>query len=308
MADMAMMKVTVLGAAVLAAALTVGCAPAGGEGADRTPPSLPPAAGPRGHAPPVDSAAAPTEFRYLIRLQTVTVEVPLGTISQSEQLWSYLNEEPVNLSHTETLRSNGLRVGVAEKRAWPDVVRVLEEITGQPVAEQLIWVVPGEPVQIVLKPHQDAQTIFTRHPDRTLSGADFPPGDNLLSLLCTLNDRHDTVVLTAVPQLRSARLRPRYVKRNGIYTLVNASQMHTFDALTFRVRAASGDLIVLGPGMNADAPDSVGKHFLLRNKEGVPYETALVLIPTVEKMALREVVEAHTLPDAPPLPEPPRQP
>ena len=55
----------------------------------------------------------------------------------------------------------------------------LNRMTGREVKETATMALPSQPFQIMLKQVQPIQTIFTFYRDRTLSGLDYPPGDNL---------------------------------------------------------------------------------------------------------------------------------
>ena len=45
--------------------------------------------------------------------------------------------------------------------------------------------------------------------------------------------------------------------------------------------------LVIGPGANARNPTSVGYHFLVKKRQGMEFETLLVLVPEVFAAPLR---------------------
>ena len=62
---------------------------------------------------------APTEQArrvLLIRLRLITLQLPLGASTDSEQIWSYLNEERVGAAAVWPLAYNGLRAGTGSER------------------------------------------------------------------------------------------------------------------------------------------------------------------------------------------------
>ena len=251
-------------------------------------PNSPFARAPRLPAAPTTAPAAnpPLMQAPVVRLRLITVEVPVGTASDSEELWSYLNEEPGTLSRSVDLSANGLRVGLAPRRAWDDVARLVRGMTGTKNTERKLLTLPGEAHSITLKKARPAQTIFTFHEDQTLSGADYPPGDNLLTVLCMLDeDDSERIIVTAQPQIRSTRLRSEAVRQSGKPAVVSKPVLFPFRALTFRMPVRSGDLIVVGPSPAAMRADSVGHHFLITAKEGIEFETLLILIPAVQRRA-----------------------
>ena len=90
-------------------------------------------------------------------------------------------------------------------------------MTGRKLHESAVIAIPGRPVSIVLKRGLPQQTMFLFRPDRTLSGLDYPPGDNLLTIACTLDeDDQSKVLITGLPQVRTTYHRPQFVDRTGV--------------------------------------------------------------------------------------------
>jgi len=246
--------------------------------------------------PPSPDGPVPSHVP-LVRLRLINIQVPVGTASDSEELWSYLNEEPVNLSRSVSLGGNGLRIGLAPRRAWPDLAKILRRMTGRKTDESFLWALPGKPLSIVLKQGQPIQTMFTYYKDRTLSMADYPPGDNVLAVLCAINpDDRDQIVVTAQPQIRATRRVPAYTKKGGAVTFTMNTVYFPFRPMTVHLRIRSGDLIVIGPAPAALWADSVGHHFLITDKKGMPFETVLILIPKVEQARVRAAPPGQTVP------------
>lgn len=223
----------------------------------------------------------------VVRLRVVAIQVPLGKSSDSEELWSYLDEEPVNLGGNVHLGQNGFRVGVAPREAWPQVARVLRRLTGQKVGEHFHWMVPGRPTSIVLQRDCPVQTIFTFFQDGSLSGEDFPAGENVLGVQCNLNPHdREKVLLTALPQVRT-RPRMRYMPTGKSVQLVNQAVPMPLTPLTFQVNLDVGDLLVVGPGPAALNETSAGHHFLTQTSDGMPVERVVVLVPTIRRVRVR---------------------
>jgi hypothetical protein len=224
------------------------------------------------------------EERYLllVRMRMFTIEVPVGTVSGSEDLWSYLDEEPIDSVRLSTLARNGFRIGRGRRDTWPDVAAILSRLTGRPLKATTLHTKPGSVVPIVLKQDQPEQTIFTFFDDRTLSGADYPAGDNLLSVYCTVNyDQPTELIVTGMPQLRSSYRKPKVIRDAGPLRLVRKPVHYTFQPLLWQIPVNSRDFIMIGPGTQSRRPNSVGRHFLNRTKGGMEFETVLVLLPEV---------------------------
>jgi len=220
------------------------------------------------------------DYALLVQMRLGTIEVPVGIASGSEEIWSYLDEEAIEPVHAANLGRNGLRVGLGRKDNWADMAKIFERMTGRTVAMKDMLLMPGNPAPLTLKRAQPVQTIFIFYDDRTLSGADFVPGDNLFVITCTVNeDDVSTVFLTGVPQVRTSARRPRVVNESGRFTMVAKPDVFPLTPLTFRVPVVQGDFVVIGPGSAATRSVTAGHHFLVKKKEGVEFETVLVLFP-----------------------------
>ena len=236
----------------------------------------------RENADPNGEGAKPRRFRLIVTVELTTVEVPVGTASGSEEVWSYLDEEPIRVLRSANLGRNGLRVGLGLKGSRPDLARVLKRMTGRSPKRQMAAAGPGDPLPIVLKERQDTRTIFTFHDDRTLSGRDYPGGDYLLAVVCTLDeDDSSRILLTAMPQIRTTKRHAGFQIGEKGPTMVIRPQVFDFTPLTFQLDVPAEGYLVIGPGVNARNPMSVGHHFLIRKKEGMEFETLLVLSPKV---------------------------
>lgn len=221
----------------------------------------------------------PMVTRYFIRVQLGTVEVPIGQASGSQELWDLLDEEPVSLK-AAALGLNGLRIGLCRQDAWEDLQAVIEKMTGNLYRSLNLQITTQKPMPIVVKSNQPVQTMFMYRDDKTLNGRDFPPGDNLFTLSCSLNpkDEDDTIFLTAVPQVRTTKRYAQWVETvPGVPQLMDRPMVLPIEELLVQVPIQSGDILLVGPGVNARRTSSVGHHFLTVTRDGVPHETLLIL-------------------------------
>lgn len=221
-------------------------------------------------------------YIMLIRFRLISVEVPAGSVSGSEELWSYLDEEKIGLERSSLLGRNGLRLGLAKANQWPDVQKILARLTGRTLQETSGVSLPGQPYPLVLKQTQPIQTIFVSNQDRTLTGCDYPEGDNALALSCTLNqDDPRNIMITGVPQIRTTQRHMQVTNELGQVAMAYKPLIYSFSPLTFGMAMNSKDVLVIGPGSLSRQPYSLGRHFLVRQRDGVELETVLVLIPEV---------------------------
>ncbi|MEN6664549.1 MAG: hypothetical protein ABFD85_11210 [Phycisphaerae bacterium] len=302
-------------ACILAVSLCCGCQPQAGDSQiDPSPPGRKNPAPPTATQPvgmtakigdtvqPVievtpGTAPDPRTHVLILRLQVITIEAPVGTVSGSEEIWSYVDEEPLGPARAAALGRNGLRVGLGRRDTWPDLARILKGLTAKGYTDRLMHCLPGKSVEVPLKDHDGEVTIFTSQADRTLSGSDYPPGQDLLSLLGTINeDQPWNVLITALPQIRAAQGRQHLVTRDGRVVFETRQEMFDFPALRFQLSVRAKDFLIVGPNAQSGNSSSPGHHFLVRDKDGSKFETVLVIIPEVLATAKPAEPPAQFLP------------
>jgi len=218
----------------------------------------------------------------LVSIRLVTIEVPSGIVSRSEDLWSYLDEEPIGAETLAVLGRNGLRMGIGRADTWPDVAKLLTRMTGQALQRSDVLIRPGAPLPITLKEDQPVQTIWVSRRDLTLRGRDFPPGDNLITVAFTIDlDDPSRMVVTGQPQLRTTQRYSTYRRGPGGFVHSWEPSVLALAQLTFRAPMRTKDFLVIGPGAESGRSTSTGRHFLVRKKKGMDFETVLVLVPHV---------------------------
>ena len=219
-------------------------------------------------------------FLMVVRISMVTVQIPVGSVSSSEQLWSYLDEEPIDARVGKALSVNGIRVGLGRKEAWKDVCDILQQFTGQPLSRTSLLSRPGTPMPVVFKPDQKEQTIFTFRRDESMFGQDYPPGDNVIMMMATMNyDDPSVIQMTAAPAIRASKRSNRYVVEPGGYTMKSESVYYHLGDLGFRFKVPRGGFILIGPSQEAQRPTSPGYHFLMHQRNGVEFETVVIISP-----------------------------
>ncbi len=229
-----------------------------------------------------DSRFDPTTHMLLVRIKSVQIEMPVGTASESEEIWSYLDEEPVGAVRGAALGRNGLRVGTGHQDSWPDLAKVLKQMTGRSFRHGVKLRKPAIPAVFELNERDRVATIFTSHANRSLSGADYPAGRDLLSILCTIDeDEPSTVLVTASLQIESARRRPKFSAPSGGVMLKVQPTIYNFPELTFQLSVPTKDFLVIGPSAGARRSTSIGHHFLVLERAGAKFERVIVLTPEV---------------------------
>ncbi|MFA6133424.1 MAG: hypothetical protein WC869_05350 [Phycisphaerae bacterium] len=233
----------------------------------------------------VTSVPTPTEFTSyskIVQVRVAIIELPLGTASGSEELWSYLDEEATAAVRTAGLGRNGFRVGVGRAADMNDLTKVFKRLTGRDVAFSVVTALPGQVTPVPVKRQEPEHTIFTFYGDRTVSGADYPPGDYMLNIACSINeDDPSRVVLTVMPNIRSTAMETRFASEDGQMGIRTTRETFNFEPVQFQVILPVKDLVIVGPGGEAQRSDSIAHHFLLKQRDGITFESVIVMIPEV---------------------------
>ena len=268
--------------AVLASFLTLLAAVGGCPSEPKSPLGLIPLSDRRPADPNGDGSDGRLRMILLVQLHMSTIEAPVGMVSSSEEIWSYLDEERVKSVRSAGLSRNGLRVGLGKHDSWTDVARILQRLTGRTVVSFKTAAAPHVPVPIRFGGNRPGETIYTSYDDRTFSLRTYPPGNNVLNITCTLDpDDPSTIVITGVPQIHTVRRKTKVIMTAGGKMPVERPIVLSFHALTFQLSMASKDFLVIGPSAAARDTLSLGHRFLVKNKKGLEFETLLVIMPEV---------------------------
>jgi len=234
-------------------------------------------------SPVIGAESRPSDrYALLVRLMIHPVQVPFGTVSRSERLWRYVDEEIGDVATLSALQRNGFRVGRAKLDGWPPVRKLLGEMAGKTLETGTHVGPPGQVVPVELKEHLDDQRIFIFSGTGQLRGYDFPPGDNVLNFICHLNAEDPSeVLLQMAPVVRSTRKVSRLVKTPVGYVRRSRSVSVPLEALELNVRVPQGQYVIIGPGAISRRATSPGNRFLVGVADGLRYETLLVVIPQV---------------------------
>ncbi len=234
-----------------------------------------------------DTPADDGQTLYMVHLRVGTIEVPTGMASGSERLWSYLDEEPMAM-YSAVLGLNGFRIGVGRARSWDSFAAELQRMTARSFRTRAIQLFSNQPGAVAIKEGQPIQTIFTYFDDQTLTGADYPPGDNIITFAATVDRTNpDDVLLTALPQIRTKRKQSEFVVEDGVPSLATRPILMPFRPLTVQLRIPKDHFVVIGPGIMSRRPTSVAHHFLTFHRKGMEYETLLILHPQVVPLTYR---------------------
>ena len=264
-------------ALLAAAAFLGGCKPqAGNPQPEKLPPLLE-----QGRSilanPATEPADAPRGLTY-VELTLAEIEAPAGAISGDPKIWSYLGEAGPKPLGEADLAANGIRIGITNGAKWEELASALEKATGRPVTRQLIRAEMAKPIPVVIRPGQPQRTVFLTYRDGTSNGTDYQAGDYIMALsFIAPAGQTDRSMLTAAPQIRSARRKPVIEQSGGRYMLTERPEVQTIYPLAFQMQIPAGAVLVIGPSPQAASQSSLGGAFFITQREGVSYERLFLI-------------------------------
>jgi hypothetical protein len=213
-------------------------------------------------------------------LRLAVIDLPLGAASEGEEVWARLREDTIDPERSRIMKANGLRAGVAKARNLVDLIGALEGLTGREILYGTIPAVSDNPRTVTLRMDEPPRTFFMITREGSIRGADYPGGEYMLAVACRLyKDDPSRVLLTAMPQIRSATPDTRIVRTGGRLTFQPYRQVLGLDEAAVTLTMAVGDILVIGPSREARRPSSIGHAFLVGDREGIPFENVLLVIP-----------------------------
>lgn len=218
----------------------------------------------------------------IVCVRVAVVDLPGGAASEAEDIWARVQAAPLAEDRINLLHANGLRIGVSEARHLLNLAGVLEALAGK---ELLYAVMPGvtdPPSTLTLRADLPPRTVFAVGRDGLARGTDYPGGDYALGIGCRLDVSDPSrVQLTIVPQIHSGEKMRELVRSAGHLTFRNRQEVTSFSEASVRVTLPVGDALVVGPSRQAGRTSSIGHCFLAGDRDGIPFETMILLIPEV---------------------------
>ena len=228
----------------------------------------------------------PPRYIYGVKIVIWTLRAPVGQLSKNKNLWSYLDEEQTALQ-SNVLGLNGFRVGVGGKDNLKDVEKILRGMMARKYSESVLQSFNDKPGTIVLGRNIPAQTIFLYSENQTLSGNDYPPGDNLIKISATANSDHrNRSLLTITPEIRSIKTKLQVIREHSTARIEEQPVLFPFKSMRFQLKMTDGEFMIIGPGTESRRPTSLGHHFFINTENNIEYEQLLVLRPEVVRIEI----------------------
>lgn len=236
---------------------------------------------------------APTS-RIGARMDVWAVSIPRGAVSANEAFWKRVDELAVSPDRYERLFVNGFRVGVGQADQW-EYFRDL--LSRYPARHQLNAVTAFDEttVEVPVRRGVDTQTLGFFGPDG-LELRTFDRSDNVISLAFVPAPRRaDAARVALTPIVRSLRGRLEVTQAGGpegdpSLRTVRPERLYN---LSLAVEVPFGQFLVVSPSTDTARETSIGRNFLLLDRDAEQNELVLIIVPT--RVELREEPPANAV-------------
>jgi len=227
------------------------------------------------------ATARPIALRSIDFL-VLRVQATRGVFSESGKIWNALDEEVIPADTRAILRKNGLRIGLGEQSAWPQIKALLDAEKVK-VFQNHRPVQNGLPLIIEVDPRPRDQTLFLFRPDGSMPGATFPQSTNVLRIeyWIPVTDA-EAVMLELMPEIRQQRFQPRPSPGpSGWVQPPSYQPSRPLRELAARVRVGPDAFLALGPSRAAHQHHLAGSLLLCEEIDGRPFESMYFITPKV---------------------------
>ena len=237
----------------------------------------PPGAAPDQHPPQAEGAPEIVVIR--MRFDVLRIDLPVDRITHSLKIWNHIDESVGDPALTALLARNGLRLGVAERDAWPAMRTLFEENGGRSTRAERV-VQPGLGLTIPLGQVENGDTYFLHCRGGRLQGGTFRAGSKSFQVEYALDEQDPArVFLRVTPQYREKRSKTKLVEQGGEILSVRDHEGVVFDELTATATVEPGQFLVIGSSAEAEKGFLLGSWWLTSRLNMQEYETVLCITP-----------------------------
>jgi hypothetical protein len=213
-----------------------------------------------------------------LRMDVWAISVPRGAVSANESFWKRVDENAVSPQRYELLFVNGFRVGVGRADQW-EYFRDL--LSRHPARHQLnaVMVYEETNVEVPVRRGVEVQTLGF-FGESGLELKTFDKSDNLLALsFLPAPRRPDAARVAMTPIVRSLRDRLQTAEVDGETRLRTVAPERLYD-LSLAVEVPFGQFLVVSPSTDTARQTSIGRNFLLFDKDAEQNELVLLIVPS----------------------------
>lgn len=246
-------------------------------------PAAPAPVAPPPPAPP--AVAAP----LLADLSLYQFMVPAGSISQSDDFWSKIDQTTLDEDTFHMLEENGLRVGQGQVDDWPFLKKIFDAAGA--ISTHSHFITPGATDQdITVSAELPEQTLFV-YDQHGLGGMVYDQCQNLF----VLTYQPSTAVPHAVrlelcPVVRATRRHYHYTVLNDADVIKFSSDEHLYD-LNLQIDLPEGKFLIVAPSRQSIRPMTIGHQFLTRDGKAGRWERILIFVANPSPKAVPAVTQ-----------------
>ena len=219
----------------------------------------------------------------VVQLDIYKLEVPYGAISRSEEFWTHIDEQQVDVGTYDLLRKNGWRLGTAPHSEWGYFKDIIDAYpaSAKPFSLAAGAGAAGANMELPLKKGVMYQVINYFNDDNRLHGLSFDDCDNLLNIsVHQLPRKPGAARVTVCPTVRSQKRRYE-VTRRGEEREIRYVHPERLYNLNLQSDIAAGDFLVIAPSPEGRWETSLGAAFLVADGPAERKEQVLLLVPKV---------------------------
>jgi hypothetical protein len=213
----------------------------------------------------------------LFRLEVYILSLPMGTISQNEEVWKRINEQVVDIATYDLLYRNGIRIGEAPYTEWDHFRRMIESTPG--VASQMsVAGAMAKNLEMPMRERIALQHIFYFDGKNELKGRTHTNSSNIITVSFQPAPRKPGQVRLALcPMVRSLRKRLEFTALNEEQEIRYIAPERLYD-LNIEVDIPLQHFLVIAPSAEATWESSVGQRFFVKDDPAEQMEQVLLVI------------------------------
>jgi hypothetical protein len=243
-------------------------------------PSLPPENKPV-FANQLSADTSPAAKRRLLSLDVYQLQLPLGTISRSEEFWKHIDEDRVDVGTYDLLRKNGWRLGIALANEWPYFKDILD---AYPALWEKTTLSPGlsggGTMELAMKHSIAYQNIFYFTDRGRMIGMKFEDCDNLLGIgLQNIPRKPGEARVTVCPTVRGVQKRFEVTKKAEGRPEIRYTHPERLYDLNIQADIPVGHILIIAPSPQVRWKTSLGATFLVQDGAAEQVEQVMLFVP-----------------------------
>jgi hypothetical protein len=229
---------------------------------------------------PADPRDPQPAVNAMVHLDVYTLELPVGTVSDSKAFWESVDEQAVGVDLEDRLSRSGIRTGLAPKSQG----MFFSQFFDKQVIHRRCTTVNGlraETVPLELGGQIDREDLFYFDPRGQNPGRTFDRCTNSMTIGFGPAPRDPGGVrLTVCPVVKCEREHLQYTSLNREFEVPATDDMVRLYDIGFSVDCPQDSFFIIAPSPDAWRPSSIGGRFLIHEDKSERLERVIVIVPT----------------------------